>query len=181
MCIRDRSYEDQEIFSIDEMVKFFTLEAVNKSGSVFNKEKLDWVNQQHMQAMSAEELGLRLKPYVESILGVDALPGDQSATLAGVAELQKDRVSTLKQMAEESHYFFRAPADYDPKAAAKQLTDASVEPLSAIRTKLADLGSWEAGAIDETIKATVDELGICLLYTSPSPRDATLSRMPSSA
>lgn len=151
------SHEDQEIFSMEEMVKLFTLEAVNKSGSVFNKEKLDWVNQQHMQAMPADELGQRLKPYAESVVPGAAA---DAGKLAAVADLHKDRVSTLKQMAEESHYFFKAPAEYDAKAAAKQLTAASTGPLTEIRNRLAKLASWEPAAIEQEIKSVVEDLGI---------------------
>ena len=151
------SHEDQEIFSMEEMVKLFTLEAVNKSGSVFNKEKLDWVNQQHMQAMPADELGQRLKPYAESVVAGAAA---DDGKLAAVAELHKDRVSTLKQMAEESHYFFKAPSEYDAKAAAKQLTAAATGPLSEIRNRLAKLEGWEPAAIEQEIKSVVEDLGI---------------------
>ena len=80
-----------------------------------------------------------------------------------VAELQKDRCSTLKQMAEESVYFFFEPENYDPKAAAKQLTDNAVEPLQLVGNKLAALGEagdWQPGKIDAAIKATVEELDI---------------------
>lgn len=151
------SHEDQEIFSMEEMVKLFTLEAVNKSGSVFNKEKLDWVNQQHMQAMPADELGQRLKPYAESVVAGAAA---DAGKLAAVAELHKDRVSTLKQMAEESHYFFKAPSEYDAKAAAKQLTAAATGPLSEIRNRLAKLEGWEPAAIEQEVKSVVEDLGI---------------------
>ena len=155
------SHEDQEIFSIEEMIKLFTLEAVNKSGSVFNKEKLDWVNQQHMQAMPAEQLGERLKPYVDSIIesNTDTTNPDP-ATLAAVADVQRDRVTTLVQMAQESVYFFQAPAEYDPKASAKQLTAAAAEPLGQIRNRLEKLEKWDPAAIEEQIKSTVDDLGI---------------------
>ena len=155
------SHEDQEIFSIEEMTKLFTLEAVNKSGSVFNKEKLDWVNQQHMQAMPAELLGERLKPYVESEIVESEIGGVtlEPATLTAVADVQRDRVTTLVQMAQESHYFFKAPTEYDAKASAKQLT-AAAEPLGEIRNRLEKLASWEPGAIEEQIKSTVEDLGI---------------------
>ena len=142
---------------MEEMVKLFTLEAVNKSGSVFNKEKLDWVNQQHMQAMPADELGQRLKPYAESVVAGAAA---DAGKLAAVAELHKDRVSTLKQMAEESHYFFKAPSEYDAKAAAKQLTAAATGPLSEIRNRLAKLEGWEPAAIEQEVKSVVEDLGI---------------------
>ncbi len=160
------SHEDQEIFSLDEMVELFSLEAVNKSGSVFNSEKLDWVNQQHFLSLPADELGKAFEAYiVDKNCPIDAYSAVEPSNdqCVAVAELQKDRCSTLKQMAEESVYFFFQPENYDPKAAAKQLTDKSAEPLQLIGNKLAALGEsgqWQPDKIDVAIKATVEELGI---------------------
>ena len=160
------SHEDQEIFSIDEMVQLFSLEAVNKSGSVFNSEKLDWVNQQHFLSLPADELGKAFEGYVvDKSCPVEAYHTVETSSdqCAAVAELQKDRCNTLKQMAEESTYFFFESENYDPKAAAKQLTDNAVEPLQLVGNKLAALaeaGQWQPDQIDAAIKATVEELGI---------------------
>ena len=160
------SHEDKEIFSLDEMVELFSLEAVNKSGSVFNNEKLDWVNQQHFLSLPSAELGNAFEEYIaDKDCPVDAYNAATPAsdTCAAVAELQKDRCNTLKQMAEESLYFFLEPVTYDPKAAAKQLTDKTVEPLQLVGNKLAtlgDSGQWQPDAIDAAIKSTVEELGI---------------------
>ena len=58
------SHGDQEIFSIDEMIRLFDIKDVNASASAFNPEKLKWLNQQHIIAMSAGELGQRRVPYL---------------------------------------------------------------------------------------------------------------------
>ncbi len=162
------SHKDQEIFSIDELKGLFSLEAVNKSGSVFNQEKLDWVNQQHMLGLSEKQLGAAFNQFLsDSVDGQTGQTGDastvDSAMVSTIAELQKERCNTFKQMADESHYFFAAPAEYDPKAAQKQLKEQAVEPLQQVAIKFADLeraGNWSADAIDAAIKATVEEMGI---------------------
>lgn len=148
---------DQEIFSRTEMIELFSLEGVNRAGSVFNREKLDWVNQQHMQAMNRQELGARLLPYLKNIgIEVDA----NNPLLSEVAELHKERCKTLVEMAAESSWFFKSPESYDPKAAGKQLTENAVTPLTTLKTNFADLKDWTAEELEGTVKATVAELDI---------------------
>jgi len=153
------SHEDQEIFTMQEMTELFSLESVNRSGSVFNAEKLDWVNQQHIVSMTDQELANSLLPYLQTMLPTAIFESDK---IAAVAALQKDRCATLQQMAEESRYFFIAPDSYDEKAAAKQFKQAAIEPLSAVSDKFAALedGQWQPENIDSAIKSTVEELGI---------------------
>ena len=64
------SHGDQEIFSIDEMKEFFTLEAINKSASAFNTEKLQWLNHHYINHMPAEEVAVHLAWHVEQ-LGIE--------------------------------------------------------------------------------------------------------------
>lgn len=144
---------------MQEMTELFSLESVNRSGSVFNAEKLDWVNQQHIVSMTDQELANSLLPYLQTMLPTAIFESDK---IAAVAALQKDRCATLQQMAEESRYFFIAPDSYDEKAAAKQFKQAAIEPLSAVSDKFAALedGQWQPENIDSAIKSTVEELGI---------------------
>ncbi|HBR96666.1 MAG TPA: glutamate--tRNA ligase, partial [Gammaproteobacteria bacterium] len=53
-------------FSIEEMIRLFDLDACNRSGSTFNTEKLQWLNQQYMQALPADTLGEVFAPYLAS-------------------------------------------------------------------------------------------------------------------
>ena len=151
------SHEDQEIFTVKEMTDLFSLESVNRSGSVFNAEKLDWVNQQHIVSLTDQELATSLFPYLQKLLPTATFDADK---VEAVAALQKERCATLQQMAEESSYFFAAPDGYDEKAAAKQFKAAAIEPLSAVSDKFAALEDWQPEAIDTAIKSTVEELGI---------------------
>lgn len=150
------SHKDQELFSYDEMVSLFSLEAVNRAGSVFDRDKLNWVNQQHMQGMEAKELGARLEPYLKEA-GFDTAAGPAVST---VAELLKDRSHTLVEMAEHSHYFYQAPQSYNEKAAKKQFKEGSAGVLKTLSENLGALSDWNEANIDETIQATVDQLEV---------------------
>ena len=148
---------DREVFSRDDMIELFALDACNRSGSTFNTEKLQWLNQHYMQEMDKEELGLHLQNYLQKI-GIDSNSGPHPAE---VASLQKDRCKTLTEMAEISRYFYQEFDDYDAKAAKKQLRPVAFEPMTAVLLAFKALDSWSAesiqGAIEETL-ATL-ELG----------------------
>ena len=149
------SHEDKELFSRDEMVDLFSLESVNRGDSVFDPDKLDWVNQQHIQGMDNEALAERLAPYLKRI-NIDITNGP---SLVEVAGLMKDRGKTLVEIAEQSSYFYQMPSAYDPKAAKKQLTPASAEVLKATRQKLAN-SDWAAEPLQAVLDSTVEELEI---------------------
>lgn len=150
------SHQDQEMFTPDEMRELFSLEAVNRSGSVFDVKKLDWFNHQYMQKADADYLGGVLQPYMES-LGIDTSTG---APLSAVADLLRDRASTLVQMAESARYFYEAPTSYDEKAKAKQFKPAAADVLQDAATRFAALDSWDAASIQAAMEAGVEALGI---------------------
>src|SRR5258708_1582775 len=99
------SHGDQEIFSIEEMVRLFDIADVNKSASAFNGEKLRWLNQQHMMHAPAVRLVAPLRWHLQRA-GVTA---SDDAQLEKIVLVQRERAKTLKDMADNSVFFFRAP------------------------------------------------------------------------
>lgn len=150
------SHGDQEVFSMEEMTQLFDIKDVNKSASAFNPDKLLWLNQQHIMRSTPERLAHYLKPQLEA-LGVHA---SDDRKLAAVAKAQQERAKTLKEMAQNSVFFFSELSGYDEKAAKKNLTADAVGPLTAIREKLAALESWSAPAIHDAVNQTATELAV---------------------
>ena len=99
------AHGDAEIFSRDELVQWFDLASISPSPSRFDTAKLAWVNQEHMKRLPGDELGRRLVPYLHRA-GLDPAAGPDPGA---VALLLRDRVSTLTEMADAAHYFYRAP------------------------------------------------------------------------
>jgi hypothetical protein len=112
------SHGDQEIFSIEEMTQYFDINDVNKSASALNLDKMLWTNQQHILRATPERLAKYLQPQLAA-LGIET---DDWAKMAAVAKAQQERAKTLKEMAQNSVYFFRDVTSYDEKAAKKNLT-----------------------------------------------------------
>lgn len=150
------SHKDREIFSMSEMTALFSLEDVNRSGSVFDRKKLDSVNQHYLQTLPAAELADALLPYLQR----RGLVSVESPALESVIELLRDRAKTLVDMAAAALYFYRPPSEYEEKAAAKQFKATTVPVLKAVSVSLESLESWDAIRIQEALEATVAELGI---------------------
>lgn len=146
------SYGDQEIFSMDEMIRLFDIAAVNQSASAFNPEKLLWLNQQHIISTPIDQLGAALAPYLERA-GIDVANGPDPAQLAAGFH---ERAETLVQLVESSRYCYQEFDEIDAKAAKKNLRPVILEPLRDIRERFAELPEWSAEAIYETVNACAD-------------------------
>ena len=142
------SYGDQEIFSVDEMTRFFDIADVNQSASAFNAEKLLWINQQHIIATPTERLGRELVPFLEEA-GLDPSAGPSPAD---VAEGFHERAETLQHMAASARYCYEDFEVIEPKAAKKNLRPVILEPLRAARDELAGLAEWSRASISQTIE-----------------------------
>ena len=152
------SHGDQELFSLQELVSLFDLDAVNKSASALNPDKLAWTNQQHMMRRTGAELAPLLAEQL-AMRGVD----DAGIDLAAVAEALKERARTMAEMADASLFFFSDPTEYEPKAAAKSLTPETAPFLAAARQALAALGGeWSAAAVHGALEVLAASLGVGL-------------------
>jgi len=147
------SHKDQEIFTPEEMIKLFGLDAVNRSGAVFDDQKLNWVNQHYIQESDTEALGNALQPYLDSA-GINTAAGP---AVSAVADLLRDRAKTMVEMAQVATMFYQAPEHYDEKAMKKQVKPETPAILQHLSDKLSALADWQDTAIDGAIKASVAE------------------------
>lgn len=150
------SHGDQEIFSREEMVKLFNLDAISPSASAFNTDKLIWLNQHYMKTMEPAEVAEHLKWHFED-QGINYQVGP---SLADVVQVQADRVKTLKEMAEISRYFYEEYESFDEKAAKKHLRPVAKEALQLVQQKLKSLNDWQPESIHAAINATAEELDV---------------------
>ncbi|MGH8260497.1 MAG: glutamate--tRNA ligase, partial [Steroidobacteraceae bacterium] len=141
------SHGDQEIFTLEELIAAFDIAHVNKAAAAFNPEKLLWVNQQHMMRAPLS----RLAPVLRAQLAGLGIECADERLLEGVAAVQRERAKTLKEMAENSRYFFADALALDEKSARKHLTAESVAALGKVRERLAALGEWSAERIHEAL------------------------------
>ncbi|MFL6550507.1 MAG: glutamate--tRNA ligase [Povalibacter sp.] len=152
------SHGDQEVFSLAEMQQLFDIKDVNKSASAFNPDKLQWLNQQHMMRVSPESL----VPHLRFQLTALGIAVDDDRKLAAVAKAQQERAKTLKEMAQNSRFFFEDVTSYDDKAAKKNLTQESAPVLDAIRERLFSIPDWTASAIHDAVNEVATRLNLGL-------------------
>jgi glutamyl-tRNA synthetase len=102
----------------------------------------------------------RLAEYLKPQLAALGVVVDDDRKLAAVAKAQQERAKTLKEMAQNSVFFFNELAGYDEKAAKKNLTADSVAALSAILAKLSELREWVAASLHDAVNQAAAELGV---------------------
>ena len=118
------SHGDQEIFSREEMIELFEIDAINASAASFNTDKLNWLNQQYLLAAPLPQIvALVIRRFERLGIGIDP-----NLDIAPMVDLYRQRVSTINQLADSIRYCFEDFDEYDPKAATKTLKAGAVEP-----------------------------------------------------
>lgn len=106
---------EQEILSMDELIKLFNISHISKSGAKFNVEKAKWFNHEYMQMHSDEEIASMFMPILKEH-NVDA----DHDYVVKVCGMMKERINFISEMWETSCYFFVPPTEYDPAAIKKR-------------------------------------------------------------
>ncbi|HEK3012609.1 TPA: glutamate--tRNA ligase [Proteus mirabilis] len=150
------SHGDQEIFSIDEMIKDFTLEAISKSASAFNTDKLLWLNHHYINTLPAEQVAVHLDWHIKQ-QNIDTSNGP---SLVELIKLLGERCKTLKEMAESCHYFYVDFDSFEETAAKKHLRPVARQPLEVVRDKLSAITDWIAENVHKAIQETAEELEV---------------------
>ncbi|QSA98831.1 glutamate--tRNA ligase [Methylococcus sp. EFPC2] len=144
---------DQEVFSLDEMIEYFDIDAINHSASSFNPDKLLWLNHHYLMHSDPVHVAHHLRWHLGQ-LGIDPTEGPDPVD---VVVAQRERNKTLVDMAQASAFLYRDFDKYDDKAAQKHLTEGSAVILAALKDRLAALMGWEKAAIHAEIEALAAE------------------------
>jgi glutamyl-tRNA synthetase len=150
------SHGDQEIFNREELIQYFTLEHATSSPGVFDEEKLQWINSQHLKAMDPAELARELTPFLARI-GLQAPDQDY---LARVVTTLSARCHTLVEMAEAARFYFVAPESYEEKGAKKFLTPANIQILREVGRRLDSLPEYSEAALNQLFQDLAGETGL---------------------
>ena len=156
------SHGDQEIFSRDELIKYFSFDSVNTSAAIFDADKLSWVNEQYIQSTPPEELAQHLEPHLVKtrILSEDHDLSPQE--IAKVIPCLNQRAKTLVEMAEKSAFFFKKEVEFDEKARNKFLTEDARPLLKKVIAGFSTLDDFSAENIETLFKKIVEEEGMKL-------------------
>jgi len=184
--------EQTEIFSLEEMIKYFEWREMNVTGPVFDVKKLEWLNGKHLRQFSVEEFEKRLMSWADWVLH-----NGQDEEMLAIAEtlqtwqkkyadqftqalsLGKDRARTLPEIKDLIEFYFTDKLEFDLEdlkqgheaEKIKKVLQAADEKLLAIVDKDYDAKTWE-----QTIRNTADELGLSHKDLFMSLRSAVTAR-----
>ncbi len=147
----------EEIFSMDELIRQFDLERVNKAGAVFNREKLDWMNGEYIRKMTPEELLPLVRPLLEKR---NFVASDEY--VCSVIKLMQERVRTLWDFVDFASYFYITPdfTTADEKYKSKHWTPQAKEHLGALLPKLESLETWNHDSIEAAVREYAEANGM---------------------
>jgi glutamyl-tRNA synthetase len=152
------SYGDQEIFTIDEMIELFDAKDINRSPSIFNPDKLLWLNHHYLMHSDPIHVAHHLRWYLGR-LGIDPTDGPDPVD---VVIAQRERCKTLVAMAQASAFFYRDFDEYDPRAAQKNLTAAALPALEESARRLTILPLWDKESLHRVLSSVAEDLGVKL-------------------
>lgn len=124
--------DDREVMTREQLVEAFDPRRILKKSSVFDEEKLAWMNGRHLRLLSDEELLSRLRPYRP-----ESLDDVADGYLLQVLPLMRERMELLTDIFDKGMYFFTDPADYDETAARKHWTAPAVSVLERLQSSIA--------------------------------------------
>ncbi|OIQ25513.1 MAG: glutamate--tRNA ligase [Vibrio sp. MedPE-SWchi] len=151
------SHGDQEIFSQEEMINLFALDAISKSASAFNTEKLLWLNNHYIKTSEPEYVA----EYLQWHLDEQKIDISNGPAITEVIKLVGERCNTLIELAEQSRYFYEDFSEFEAGAAKKHLRGVAKGPLELALAKAEALEDFTTANIkDGVIAAVCEELEI---------------------
>ncbi len=150
---------NQEIVSKDEMVKRFELRRVNKTAAIFDVDKLNWVNAQHLKRQDPERLVDVIRPSLEAqgLIG----PDYPRARLVEIVRLLQSRAQTLRDLEASAVWFFTKTVRYDRKAKAEVLQqDGVLKIFEMLVGRLEGLSAFDHPTVEQACRGVIAELGI---------------------
>jgi glutamyl-tRNA synthetase len=150
--------DDKEFYEMDELIDKFSLDGVNKAGAVFNLEKLNWLNAEHLRKKSIDELVSLLREELKQTKYKSAEYSDEF--LGSVIGVMKERVSFIKEIPEKGFYFFEDPESYDEGTVKKRWKPDSAEHLKILVEEFSKLSNPSKEDFENTLRSTSENLGI---------------------
>jgi glutamyl-tRNA synthetase len=153
---------DEELFTTEELIERFTLEGISGGNAVFNPEKLEWFNAQHLLRLSPDALVARVRPELEAAgLWSDALAGERRAWFHRLLALLLPRAKRLGDFAPRAAPFLDDVDGYDPVAVNKHLTAADLPAeLRALAEAYRSLEPFDEASTEAALRALAESRGI---------------------
>ena len=149
---------DRELLTVDELIRDFSLERVNKADAIFDETKLDWMNSEYLRSAADQRLAELIVPFLAElgIVASEVAPEPMKRTIA----LVKSRVRTLKEMATMMQPVLSDKFDVDPAAVEKYLTPVDRIHLTQLADRFARVDEFTVPQLEEALRSLSVELKI---------------------
>jgi len=155
--------EDREVFEIEELIGRFDLDGIVKKSGVFDPQKLEWLNGQHLSRRSARELEPLVTPLlVEQGLATEDDLRDREHWYLPLIDLLKERARNLHDFVRQARPYFAEEVEYDDEAIAKHWKDpaATAAHMRALRDRLEMVADWAEEPLETALRGLAEEIGI---------------------
>jgi glutamyl-tRNA synthetase len=144
---------NQELFSIKELIKGFTLDKISSHAAIFSMEKLNWFNSEYLKKMSDRTYAEMLLPYLEEVNFMDSQVSDeQFQWLKKVVSLMKSRVRNFRQFLEYADYFFTDDFKIEDDAAKVLEQEGVIKTLDGLIERLEQITQWTEENIEQAVR-----------------------------
>lgn len=145
------AHGDQEVFTKDEMIKFFDLAHVGKKGAIFDQQKLDWINGVYMRNATDEHL---LETIIQDVAPTftSDLPRWKHETLLLLINIYKQRAKTLKELVDDIKALYSVPTQYADADIAQWISASTMQELQEVRILLDKQSTFTADSLNQLIK-----------------------------
>jgi glutamyl-tRNA synthetase len=144
--------DNQELFSLDELVREFSLEKVSKAGAKFDFEKAKWFNREYLKQKPDGELAEMVKPYADAE-GYDVC----IEYLEGASRLMKERATFIRDIVSEGRYLFQAPEKYDESTIAKKWKQETAGQIRSILEVLGASAAFDSADLESRVKTWLED------------------------
>ncbi len=151
-----------EIMSRQELIDNFSLERIGRTGAIFNREKLDWMNGVYIRRLTADEFFEAAQPYLMDDLDAGKALIESEGYVRKVLPLVQERARTLVEVAELAQFFFIDQLDYEPSLLIGKGMDtgATAQALRAAQGRLKQLEAFDADSLEKVLRPLATELGL---------------------
>ncbi len=150
--------DERELFTLDELIHEFSLERVGKAGAVFNIEKLNWLNFQHLRRKSDREVLAMVKEYLAGNAGpATSFPDDYLLRVIGA---MRERATFVREFVENCPYFFHPPGAYDADVVQKRWKKETPGHLELLLTAFTALSGPVQADYEAALRQTAERLGV---------------------
>ncbi len=155
--------DDREVFSQAELVAAFSLDRVLKKSAVFDQEKLEWLNGQHLMQTPTEDILAQVRDRLEAFQRGEPTRGaEPSLDLFFLVELLKPRSRTLEDLVRQAEPYFLSEVKYEESAVNKNWKkdlDQVLERMGRVRDALGDC-PWKEEPLEQRLRGLAEEMGI---------------------